>query len=102
MAHVVNRSLQGTQFKFPFTFSFYLKLVHFCQARIAKKKRPSLMQMMHLQQGRQSPRSKAGAKWLSKIKKGQVAPKGSHVCFFLLETYFFFVVVFIIEKNIFP
>jgi hypothetical protein len=24
----------------------------------------------------QSPRSKAGAKWLSKIRKGQVAPKG--------------------------
>uniref|UniRef100_A0A336KKD9 CSON012202 protein n=1 Tax=Culicoides sonorensis TaxID=179676 RepID=A0A336KKD9_CULSO len=53
-------------------------LIEVCKARIAKKKRPSLMQMMHLQQGRQSPRSKAGAKWLSKIKKGQVAPKGSH------------------------
>lgn len=26
----------------------------------------------------QSPRSKAGAKWLSKIRKGQVAPKGLH------------------------
>lgn len=30
--------------------------------------------------GRQSsPRSKAGAKWLSKVKKGQVAPKGLHL-----------------------
>lgn len=28
--------------------------------------------------GPQSPRSKAGAKWLSKIRKGQVAPKGLH------------------------
>ena len=27
----------------------------------------------------QSPRSKAGAKWLSKIRKGQVAPKGLHL-----------------------
>lgn len=27
-----------------------------------------------------SPRSKAGAKWLSKVKKGQVAPKGLHLC----------------------
>lgn len=43
---------------------------------MAKKKRPSLVQMMHLQRGQQSPRSKAGAKWLSKVKKGQVAPKG--------------------------
>lgn len=29
--------------------------------------------------GPQSPRSKAGAKWLSKIRKGQVAPKGLHL-----------------------
>lgn len=31
-----------------------------------------------------SPRTKAGAKWLSKVKKGQVAPKGLHrACAFL-------------------
>lgn len=56
--------------------------------------------MMHLQQGRQSPRSKAGAKWLSKIKKGQVAPKGSHVCFFFVLYCYDFVVV-IIESKLF-
>lgn len=35
----------------------------------------------------QSPRSKAGAKWLSKIRKSQVAPKGLHQKdnFFLLS-----------------
>lgn len=26
-----------------------------------------------------SARTKAGAKWLSKVKKGQVAPKGLHI-----------------------
>lgn len=41
--------------------------------RIVKKKRPSIVHMMGLQNtGRLSPRSKMGAKWLSKIKKGQV------------------------------
>lgn len=39
-----------------------------------KKKRPSLVQMMNIRQA--SPRTRAGAKWLSKVKKGQVAPKG--------------------------
>lgn len=34
-----------------------------------KKKRPSLVQMMGIRQA--SPRTKAGAKWLSKIKKGR-------------------------------
>lgn len=34
-----------------------------------KKKRPSLVQMMGIRQA--SPRTKAGAKWLSKIKKGK-------------------------------
>ncbi|XP_058818348.1 serine/threonine-protein phosphatase 6 regulatory ankyrin repeat subunit A isoform X2 [Topomyia yanbarensis] len=47
------------------------------RARLRKKKRPSLVQMMNLHRGQQSPRSKAGAKWLSKVKKGQVAPKDS-------------------------
>lgn len=41
-----------------------------------RKKRHSLVNMMG---GRQSsPRTKAGSKWLSKVKKGQVAPKGLH------------------------
>lgn len=39
------------------------------QARMKKKKRPSLVQMMGIRQA--SPRTKAGAKWLSKIKKGE-------------------------------
>ncbi|XP_055644880.1 serine/threonine-protein phosphatase 6 regulatory ankyrin repeat subunit B isoform X8 [Toxorhynchites rutilus septentrionalis] len=47
------------------------------RAKLRKKKRPSLVQMMNLHRGQQSPRSKAGAKWLSKVKKGQVAPKES-------------------------
>ncbi|XP_014234163.1 serine/threonine-protein phosphatase 6 regulatory ankyrin repeat subunit A isoform X2 [Trichogramma pretiosum] len=43
-----------------------------CQQRSASKKRPSLVHMMGLQRsgGRMSPRSKMGAKWLSKVKKG--------------------------------
>lgn len=45
------------------------------QARMTKRKRPSLVQIMG-QMRQASPRSKAGAKWLSKVKKGQVAPKG--------------------------
>lgn len=45
-----------------------------------KKKRPSLAHMVGGITGRQgSPRTKAGAKWLSKVKKGQVAPKGLHM-----------------------
>lgn len=42
-----------------------------------RKKRQSLMNMMGAQQS--SPRTKAGAKWLSKVKKGQVAPKGLQI-----------------------
>lgn len=47
---------------------------------VKKKKRSSLMNMMNtLQSTKLSPRSKAGAKWLSKVKKGrQVAPKESN------------------------
>ncbi|XP_028981974.1 serine/threonine-protein phosphatase 6 regulatory ankyrin repeat subunit A [Diachasma alloeum] len=49
-----------------------------CKARSMKKKRPSLVHMMGLQRtGRLSPRSKVGAKWLSKVKKGQIRPKDS-------------------------
>lgn len=32
--------------------------------------------MMGLQRQRMSARTKMGAKWLQKVKKGQVAPKG--------------------------
>ncbi|XP_033225980.1 serine/threonine-protein phosphatase 6 regulatory ankyrin repeat subunit C [Belonocnema kinseyi] len=46
--------------------------------RVARRKRPSLVHMMGLQRtGRLSPRSKMGAKWLSKVKKGQIRPKDS-------------------------
>ncbi|XP_015591539.1 serine/threonine-protein phosphatase 6 regulatory ankyrin repeat subunit A isoform X3 [Cephus cinctus] len=49
-----------------------------CKQRAAKRKRPSLVHMMGLQRtGRMSPRSKMGAKWLAKVKKGQVRPKDS-------------------------
>lgn len=44
---------------------------------VMQKKRPSLVQMMGLQsRSRVSARTKMGAKWLAKVKKGQVAPKG--------------------------
>jgi hypothetical protein len=62
---------------------------------MAKKKRPSLIQLMQMQRGQQSPRTKAGAKWLSKIKKGSVAPKGSHALLFKTNKirfrFFFFI-----------
>lgn len=49
-----------------------------CKQRAAKRKRPSLVHMMGLQRaGRLSPRSKMGAKWLAKVKKGQVRPQES-------------------------
>nr|XP_012134976.1 PREDICTED: serine/threonine-protein phosphatase 6 regulatory ankyrin repeat subunit A-like [Megachile rotundata] len=49
-----------------------------CKQHSAKRKRPSLIHMMGLQRaGRLSPRSKMGAKWLAKVKKGQVRPKDS-------------------------
>lgn len=47
-----------------------------------QRKRPSLVQMMGLQRGggaRVSARTKMGAKWLQKVKKGQVAPKGKYL-----------------------
>lgn len=54
---------------------YFIKL---CKQRTAKRKRPSLVHMMGLQRaGRLSPRSKMGAKWLAKVKKGQVRPKDS-------------------------
>lgn len=54
---------------------YFIKL---CKQRKAKRKRPSLVHMMGLGRGsRLSPRSKMGAKWLAKIKKGQVRPKDS-------------------------
>ncbi|XP_053665919.1 serine/threonine-protein phosphatase 6 regulatory ankyrin repeat subunit B [Anopheles marshallii] len=57
--------------------TWFVWIVEKVRARIVKKKRPSLVQMMNLHRGQQSPRTKAGAKWLSKVKKGQVAPKDS-------------------------
>ncbi|KAL6268501.1 hypothetical protein P5V15_001633 [Pogonomyrmex californicus] len=54
---------------------YFIKL---CRQRKAKRKRPSLVHMMGLQHAsRLSPRSKMGAKWLAKVKKGQVRPKDS-------------------------
>ncbi|XP_045533484.1 serine/threonine-protein phosphatase 6 regulatory ankyrin repeat subunit B [Pieris brassicae] len=53
-------------------------LIHRCRERLSKKKRPSLVHMVGLQrQDQMSARSKAGAKWLSKVKRGQVVPKDS-------------------------
>lgn len=52
-------------------------LTYCTQDRISKKKRPSLVHMIGLQrQDQMSARTKAGAKWLSKVKRGQVVPKG--------------------------
>ncbi|KAG8227338.1 hypothetical protein J437_LFUL003327 [Ladona fulva] len=43
-----------------------------CHQKVVHRKRPSLVQMMGLQQrSRSSARTKMGAKWLSKVKKGQ-------------------------------
>ncbi|KAK0076498.1 hypothetical protein PV325_005267 [Microctonus aethiopoides] len=54
---------------------YFIKL---CRQRRAKKKRPSLVHMMGLQHtGQLSPRSKMGAKWLSRVKRGQIRPKDS-------------------------
>ncbi|XP_061730024.1 serine/threonine-protein phosphatase 6 regulatory ankyrin repeat subunit B isoform X2 [Cydia pomonella] len=53
-------------------------LIQKCKGRITKKKRPSLVHMIGLQrQDQMSARTKAGAKWLSKVKRGQVVPKDS-------------------------
>ncbi|XP_055599771.1 serine/threonine-protein phosphatase 6 regulatory ankyrin repeat subunit A isoform X3 [Uranotaenia lowii] len=57
--------------------TWFVWIVEKLRAKLVKKKRPSLVQMMNLHRGQQSPRTKAGAKWLSKVKKGQVAPKES-------------------------
>ncbi|XP_045473083.1 serine/threonine-protein phosphatase 6 regulatory ankyrin repeat subunit A [Harmonia axyridis] len=59
------------------TWLFYL--VDICKQRMRRKKRQSLVHLMDSFKKPQhmSPRSKAGAKWLSKVKKGQVAPKES-------------------------
>ncbi|GBO98317.1 Transient receptor potential-gamma protein [Eumeta japonica] len=59
LAHVVDRPMQGMR------------------ERLTKRKRPSLVHMVGLQRGQMSPRTKAGAKWLSKVKRGQVVPKDS-------------------------
>ncbi|XP_066142046.1 serine/threonine-protein phosphatase 6 regulatory ankyrin repeat subunit B isoform X7 [Euwallacea fornicatus] len=58
------------------TWLFYM--VDICKKRVKTKKRQSLVHLMgSFQKTTQlSPRSKAGAKWLSKVKKGrQIAPK---------------------------
>ncbi|XP_017781810.1 PREDICTED: serine/threonine-protein phosphatase 6 regulatory ankyrin repeat subunit A isoform X2 [Nicrophorus vespilloides] len=60
------------------TWLFYL--VKLCKQRMKAKKRTSLVNLMGGFQRTQqlSPRSKAGQKWLSKVKKGrQIAPKES-------------------------
>ncbi|KAK9890744.1 hypothetical protein WA026_012092 [Henosepilachna vigintioctopunctata] len=60
------------------TWLFYL--IDICRKRIKKKKRQSmahLVQSFKRPESKMSPRSKAGQKWLSKIKKVQVAPKQS-------------------------
>ncbi|KAK9721817.1 Ion transport protein [Popillia japonica] len=60
------------------TWLFYI--VKLCKARVRAKKRTSLVHIMggFQRQQHMSPRSKAGQKWLAKVKKGsQVAPKDS-------------------------
>ncbi|XP_049790340.1 serine/threonine-protein phosphatase 6 regulatory ankyrin repeat subunit A [Schistocerca nitens] len=57
--------------------SWLLYFLRLCKQKMTKRKRPSLVQMMGLQRSRASARSKMGAKWLAKVKKGQVAPKDS-------------------------
>ncbi|CAK9795072.1 Transient receptor potential-gamma protein [Anthophora quadrimaculata] len=53
-------------------------LFKLCKKRAAKKQRPSLVRLMGLQRpDALSPRSRMGAKWLSKVKKSQVAHKDS-------------------------
>ncbi|XP_067209506.1 uncharacterized protein [Linepithema humile] len=53
--------------------TYFCKL---CKKRLSKKSRPSLMQLVS--GPRMSPRSKMGAKWLSKIKRNtQIAHKDS-------------------------
>nr|AOR81468.1 no mechanoreceptor potential C [Nilaparvata lugens] len=55
-------------------------LIQLCKKRLSQKKRPSLVQMMGVQRStRMSARSKMGAKWLAKVKKGQVAPQKDSV-----------------------
>ncbi|KAK0076499.1 hypothetical protein PV325_005268 [Microctonus aethiopoides] len=55
--------------------SYFFKV---CKKRGIKKQRPSLMHLMGLHRsGRMSPRTKMGAKWLSKVKKTQVAHNDS-------------------------
>ncbi|XP_054262267.1 ankyrin-1-like [Macrosteles quadrilineatus] len=58
--------------------TWLMYLLRICKRRMMQRKRPSLVQMMGLQsRSRVSARSKMGAKWLAKVKKGQVAPKES-------------------------
>ncbi|KAL1139667.1 hypothetical protein AAG570_006645 [Ranatra chinensis] len=58
--------------------TWLMYLLHLCKTKMMQRKRPSLVQMMGLQsRSRVSARTKAGAKWLAKVKKGQVAPKES-------------------------
>lgn len=53
-------------------------LYKLCKKRAAKKQRPSLVRLMGLQRTNVlSARSRMGAKWLSKVKKSQVAHKDS-------------------------
>ncbi|GFG36261.1 hypothetical protein Cfor_08873 [Coptotermes formosanus] len=57
--------------------SWFMYLLQLCRQKVAQRKRPSLVHMMGLQRQRMSARTKMGAKWLQKVKKGQVAPKDS-------------------------
>ncbi|XP_046663670.1 LOW QUALITY PROTEIN: serine/threonine-protein phosphatase 6 regulatory ankyrin repeat subunit A [Homalodisca vitripennis] len=58
--------------------TWLMYLLRICKHKMMQRKRPSLVQMMGLQsRSRVSARTKMGAKWLAKVKKGQVAPKES-------------------------
>lgn len=56
----------------------FFQFEYFAQTKFKKKKKQSLVNMMGIRQA--SPRTKAGAKWLSKVKKSQVAPKQGLHC----------------------
>ncbi|XP_066600681.1 short transient receptor potential channel 5-like [Prorops nasuta] len=48
-----------------------------CKKRATKKQKPSLVNIMMRRTGRLSPRTRMGAKWLSKVRKGAAAQKDS-------------------------
>lgn len=77
MVNVVVKCLQGNSIQSNYAHSFryvthvYHQIVSSLKTRFKRNKRKSLVNMMSLRQA--SPRTKAGAKWLSKVKKGHMS-----------------------------